>query len=62
MKKSAHDTYLERHAEVMAKVEKVKIMLETHAMREATNQSNWGFAGDLEHFNNLLGQILGEEK
>jgi hypothetical protein len=46
----------------MAKVEKVKIMLETHAMREATNQSNWGFAGDLEHFNNLLGQILGEEK
>jgi hypothetical protein len=61
MNKSAHDTYLERHAEVMAKLEKVKIMLETHAMREATDQSNWGFAGDLGYFSNQLGQILGEE-
>lgn len=61
MKKSAHDTYLERHAEVMAKVEKVKIMLETHAMHEAVDQSNWGFAGDLGYYINQLGQILGEE-
>ena len=62
MHKSAHDTYVERHSQVMAKIEKVKVMLETHAMREAVDQANWGFAGDLGHFDNLLSQILGEEK
>ena len=60
--KTAHDTYVERHAQVTAKIEKVKVMLETHAMREAVDQSNWGFAGDLGHIDNLLSQILGEEK
>jgi len=56
--KSAHDTYAERHAEVMAKIEMVKIKLETHAVREATDRLNWGYSGDLEYFDNLLSQIL----
>lgn len=59
--KTAHETYLDKHAEAMAKIEKIKAMLEAHSMKEATDQRNWGFSGDLGHWNQLMGQILGEE-
>ena len=59
--KTAHETYLDKHAEAMAKIEKIKAMLETHSMKEANDKRNWGFSGDLGHWNQLLGQILGEK-
>lgn len=53
-----HDLYAERQMEVQAKIEQLRIKVETHAMREAADPKNWGYNGDLGHVNQVLDELL----
>lgn len=61
-KQTAHDVYVARHAELMANLSRLQAHVETHAMKEAVDQRNWGYAGDLEYINELVLRALGEAK
>ncbi len=61
-KQTAHDAYVDNYAEVMANIKRLQVYLETHAMKEAVDQRNWGYAGDLGRINNLVLEALGEGK
>ncbi len=57
---TAHDTYVAKHAEVMANLKALQIHVETHSMKEAADQKNWGYAGDLDYINKMILQALGK--
>lgn len=56
--KTAHQTYTERRAEILAQLEELKAELETHAENESKNPTNWGFVGDLGYARETLGDLL----
>jgi len=57
-KETAHDAFLNEYEEVISKLNKLKIAVETKAMKEAVDQRNWGHAGDLAHINGRLDELL----
>lgn len=59
---TAHDAYVDNYAETMTNIKRLQVYLETHAMKEAADQRNWGYAGDLGRINNLVLEALGEGK
>lgn len=54
----ANDAYIARAAEVRHILHAIEAKLESHAMRQATDRRNWGYAGDLAHVESQLREVM----
>lgn len=52
--KTAHAVYVERLQSVQERLKALDAKVAAHANREAQNERDWGFAGDLGHLELLL--------
>jgi hypothetical protein len=56
--KSAEELYAERAKDVAQKLETIGLKLTAHAEKERLNPKDYGFAGDLAHADQILGELL----
>ena len=58
---TAVEAYRRGSLEVIALLDEVKAHLVSHAARQKTDSTNWGYVGDLELYAEKLNAILGRE-
>lgn len=60
--KTAHETYIEKRAALMANICRLITKTELHATQEEKDKGNWGYVGDIEYMNQMVLQALEEAK
>ncbi len=55
-------TYSEARTRVLALVTDLNTMLMEHAARQEKDPTNYGYAGDMNHYAELLEELLGRRK
>ena len=58
---SAQITYNERRNRIADLLDRFRLKLEGLDAKQKADPKNWGYAGDLEHYSNLLEDALGIE-
>lgn len=56
--RTAHEAYLENLVACKRKLDELHRALAAHKREEAADPRNWGYAGDLGHVNEKLGEVL----
>jgi len=59
---TADQAYQRQQARVQKLVADLKTFLENHANRQKAEPRNWGFAGDMNHYAEIIEEILGTRK
>lgn len=52
--KTAHEVYSERLQAVQERLKSLEAKVLAHSNREAANERDWGFSGDMGHLEQLL--------
>ena len=58
---TANECYLSVLEQVKENLQKLKDHVEKHAALQSNEPQNWGFAGDMNHINQLLKAALGDD-
>ena len=59
-KRTADEAYREARAKVGTLLEEFNAKLAGHAAKQIQDSKNWGFAGDMNHYAELLEELLGK--
>ncbi len=57
-KKGAAETYATRRTICLALLSELRIALDAHQTRQAQDPKNWGYAGDLAHYAQIMREML----
>ena len=55
---TASERYTDQRSEIAVLMDCIRMELDEHAKRAASDPGNWGFAGDLGHVNESLQEVL----
>lgn len=57
-KKSAPEEYAKAAADVQKKLKGIDAAIKAHALKQAQKPGSFGFVGDMQHANEILGELL----